>query len=493
MQRVSTNTSLQPAKRRFRWQVSLRMLLILMALVGVSLAIYRWPWEETKQHQIGTEIFQGDIADYVTRSTYHRNWRGAPVLHGPKLIQRNKQVRIESNYYDGELHGPRRVNDHRGRMLWEAHYRNGHLHGPFRAGNGEHWYWSGHYWNDQPHGQWEFITYRPTPQVARPPQGSDLRKSYLFFAENAAIIARRKDKDEDRLFLREKQSWHRGQRHGVWKWESLAGELVNAAEYDDDNFVSWNGAPVVKQFWEWLKTAPLHADAKSLLYASENIAAKQESVTSHQVCFRLADKNEDALPLVVFTEPSKGIRLHLPQGERALVPMLCELACTNGYAFDCRYGTLWLVPNVDPAPAFVDPTGVMQIRFPEGSPQARDWLAEVEVHESFEEDSVLVKKLLAGSSIVAVEGRTIDREPLTPRISDQLRQSYRQQLLLNRYYAMGRNPSMRLLHRISRRDALGLLLHRTGGRCEQQGDGRIVLIDNQPREYPQDPFASPFE
>jgi antitoxin component YwqK of YwqJK toxin-antitoxin module len=478
---MSSDVMTSPANKpnKFRLQISLRMLLLLMAAVGVSLAVFRWPWEETKQHQIGKDLFQGDIADYVTKSTYHRNWRGLPVLHGQMLVQRNKQLRVENNYYDGELHGPRRVYDHRGRLLWEAHYRNGMLHGAFRAGNGEHWYWSGEYWADQPHGQWEFITYRPTQQFVAPPQPSEFHKAYFFFAKNEAIIARRKEKDVERLFIHQHQAWQRGQRHGLWKWKTHEGELLNAAVYEDDNFVRWNGAPVVEQFWDWLQTAPLHAETKRLLFASEHVPAKRDFESTEELCFRLVGAKEDALPLVVYTERVQGSFFHLPPGDRALVPMLCELACTNGYAFDCRYGTLWLVPNVDPAPAFVDRTGVMQIRFPEGSPQARDWLAEVEVQESYGPPDAFIEKLLVGSSIGIDGGIAIDQQLSQRTLRNNNPQFNYNLYMAQRGFRSRGFRSLPSLQRSSRRDAIGLVLHRAGYRCELRGDDKIKLIAEQ--------------
>lgn len=471
--------SKQPPPRRFRLQISLRMLLLLMAAVGVTLAVYRWPWEETKQQSVGTEFFPGEIADFVTKSTYHRSWRGSPVLHGQQTLHRRNQLRHECNFYDGELHGPRRMYDHRGLLLWEAHYRNGKLHGPFRAGDGEHWYWSGHYWNDLPHGEWEFITYRATPQGAQPPQINDFQKSYLFYADNAAIIARRKAQDGDRLFFRQRQAWQRGKRQGVWKWETLDGELINTAVYEDNNFVRWNGAPVVEQFWEWLQTAPLHADTKSLLYASRDIAAVHEFTVYDELSFRLTDEQAAPQSLVVYAEPSKQSVFPVQQGERSLVPMLCEQVCANGYAFDCRFGTLWLVPHVDPAPLFVDGTGVAQIQFPAGSPQARDWLAEVQFQESFEYPTVQITNLLFGSSLQSESN--IRRED---ELFDQ--QNYFRQMLLSRY--ANRRNQARSVQRISRRDAIGLILLRAGYRCELQGADRIVLISDRTEVPPRAPF-----
>src|SRR5689334_15793096 len=93
-------------RRWFRPQISLRTLLVLMSLVGVGLTVYRWPWEEQSQHQIGKN---GDIADYVRTANYRRSWRGPPVKHGLERITRNKKVTLEARYEEGLLQGPRRV------------------------------------------------------------------------------------------------------------------------------------------------------------------------------------------------------------------------------------------------------------------------------------------------------------------------------------------------------------------------------------------------
>jgi hypothetical protein len=322
------------------------------------------------------------------------------------------------------------------------------------------------------------------------PLTTDFHKSYFFFAENSAIIARRKEKDTERLFLRQVQTYHRGRRHGTWKWETHEGELLNSAVYKDDNFVRWNGAPVVEQFWDWLQTASLHAETKRLLFASEQVAAKQDFESTEELCFRLSKAQDDALPLVVYTERVQGSFFHLPPGERALVPMLCELACTNGYAFDCRYGTLWLVPNVDPAPAFVDRTGVMQIRFPEGSPQARDWLAEVEVQESYLPPDAFIEKLLVGSSIGIDGSIAVDHKQFSQRTLRNNNPQFTYNLYMAQRGFRSRGfRSLPSLQRCSRRDAIGLVLHRAGYRCEQQGDDKFKLIADQSA----DGYISPFE
>jgi hypothetical protein len=56
---------------RFRLQFSLRMLLLLMAIIAIGLAIFRWPWEETT------------VGSSETRSErYRRAWDWRRLRHG---------------------------------------------------------------------------------------------------------------------------------------------------------------------------------------------------------------------------------------------------------------------------------------------------------------------------------------------------------------------------------------------------------------------------
>src|SRR5690349_21236113 len=93
-----------PRRPWFRLQFSLRAVLVLMALVGIGLVIYRWPWERVLNFPLDkaegfaipldSGLFHGALgpapdfreekaipARVVT--TFRRDWRGKPIAHGP--------------------------------------------------------------------------------------------------------------------------------------------------------------------------------------------------------------------------------------------------------------------------------------------------------------------------------------------------------------------------------------------------------------------------
>jgi hypothetical protein len=81
-------------QRKFRLQFSLRMLLLLTAIVALGLTIFRWPWETT--------IVDQDISR-TTR--YRRGWNGKPLKNGPETVVSNDSQRkfSEALYEDGIL------------------------------------------------------------------------------------------------------------------------------------------------------------------------------------------------------------------------------------------------------------------------------------------------------------------------------------------------------------------------------------------------------
>lgn len=95
----------------FRWQFSLRMLLILMAVGGVALTIFRWPWEETN-------VSPGGV---VVAKRFRRGWNGIPLQHG--LQQRPfADSSTEQEFY---VDGARRWNrdyDRAGQLTFEQFF-----------------------------------------------------------------------------------------------------------------------------------------------------------------------------------------------------------------------------------------------------------------------------------------------------------------------------------------------------------------------------------
>lgn len=101
----------------FRLQFSLRAMLLLTALVGVAVVVYRWPWKEM------------NVSGFETITTeYRRGWNGKPVKNGLQIteslpysdfktkrwyvddeLRRELVTRLETTdayYHDQKLHGP---------------------------------------------------------------------------------------------------------------------------------------------------------------------------------------------------------------------------------------------------------------------------------------------------------------------------------------------------------------------------------------------------
>lgn len=220
------------SRRWFRPQISLRTLLLLMLLVGVGLTVYRWPWEEQSQHQIGKT---GDIADYVRTAHYRRSWRGPPVKHGLEQVTRNKKMTLQAQYEEGLLQGPRRVYTNSGKLLWEAHYQAGELHGPFRAGDGKEWFWEGEYFRNEPHGEWRFRVARFDRSAPLPPDWRDLQtEGDLLAAFFSGLDGRRNKQQLAANPAVRIQTWKNGRREGVWRTETGDGEVLASEEFHSE-------------------------------------------------------------------------------------------------------------------------------------------------------------------------------------------------------------------------------------------------------------------
>ena len=73
-----------------RLQFSLRALLLLMAIVGAAIVVYRWPWTETEVEYSGTRV-----------TTFRRGWNGKAVRHGERRHTDSHQIVDEEWYEQG--------------------------------------------------------------------------------------------------------------------------------------------------------------------------------------------------------------------------------------------------------------------------------------------------------------------------------------------------------------------------------------------------------
>ena len=51
---------------------------------------------------------------------------------------------------------------------------------------------------------------------------------------------------------------HQRRLHGPARWETAAGEVLQAGEYDGDQLVSWNGEPVIDYLEDWIATGKIN-------------------------------------------------------------------------------------------------------------------------------------------------------------------------------------------------------------------------------------------
>jgi hypothetical protein len=467
-----TTTATHP--RRFRLQVSLRMLLLLMAAVGVALAIYRWPWEETVTSQDSVEPFADpqNVTKIVQRTTYRRDWQGRAVKHGRAQAWEDGYLQQEEHYYDGRLHGQRKVFDKRGRTTQEMSFRDGQLHGPYRSGDGAKWLWQGTYARNEWDGEWSgpCKPYEyPQPFSLVFELGGAAHYPWAHVPGNAMIVHSR---------------WKKGQRHGTWTWRTAAGNTnpETTAEYHHDDLVRWNGQRVVEQFQHWLKGP----EVNDRLLVSELSAAESarweltRQPYSNDLTFVIGDQRH-----IVHLSGIRRAELYLPsQSSGSFVPALCELAARNDLRFAYRYGALWLLPRGAAARPFVDPTGISQIVFADNSPQARDWEELIPVMSSDGAAATCVAQLLEHTSLscevlLPEEGRAPVESDLRPWQTLSPKE---------------------LFFKRRRRDALAYILFMTGCRCELHGDTlRILPIANRSEaqalvkplkyvEIPVDPF-----
>ncbi|WP_254510536.1 toxin-antitoxin system YwqK family antitoxin [Anatilimnocola floriformis] len=450
-----------PRPRRFRLQFSLRMILLLMAAVGVGLTIYRWPWVERDfaYQSIGDDTGASTTTVFERRVTYHRDWLGKPVRHGLSQSLRNGEVWYEANYYDGQLCGPRRVWDLKGKLAIEATYLGDKLHGPFRSGYGGQCEYVGQYEAGEFAGEWRSQS-RCNFGTLTPPD-FDLYIEPTSAQPIRSLFSEFYPRDLDVLVT---SNWRKGKRHGRTTWQTVNGELLNTAEYVNHEIVTWNGEPLVEQFWNWLHEQRDPQLAAWLSKATAGEWSFYRTVGDDKLLFRFPSNSSIKEPLLIHFE-NRAIDIALFDDQHlGLVPALCEYAVQEGCGFDYRYGSLWVVPRAaDPTPPFVDPTGIDLVQFAHGSSQEQEWNEVIPVRSQESLAGDCFAHLLRGTSI------EFDRSA-----SD------------GESYFSFEGKLGDVLFRRRRRDIIGLILYRGGYRCVQFGD-RIYLV----RRWEDMPWTAP--
>src|SRR5678815_1683618 len=97
-----------PKPRRSRLQFSLRLLLLAFTAFAIGFPIwYRWPYEETEEHDSPDPFSKGTTTQTITR-TWRRTWGGGKVRSGREIeeVRRGKFHRKTIRHYDDDqLHG----------------------------------------------------------------------------------------------------------------------------------------------------------------------------------------------------------------------------------------------------------------------------------------------------------------------------------------------------------------------------------------------------
>ena len=306
-----------------RPQFSLRALLILMAVVGAAIVVYRWPWTETKV-----------VSSETITTQYRRGWTGKALKHGVQRTTSSSPIVQEDWYEDDELRRKRSV---QGDIVYnDQSFRGGQLDGPY-FDLGSTSTTRGSYRLGKKDGAWQYSGHQVIEDEVR----------------------------------------RNGERHGPRTWKTPQGRVLQTTEYEDGRLTHWNEQPFEEEFRRWLMTAipdvgvqrkmlatlvRPYAGNPNLHYGEQlNFVGKSGELLVVQWDHDLAEKNTR------FSAPSIG--------ESILMGALDQ-----SHILSYRYGLLHAVPITPQEVDWHDRTGVYDIRFPPGSAAEQYWLSPDQKH-----------------------------------------------------------------------------------------------------------------
>lgn len=303
-----------------RMQFSLRAMLLLMGIVGVALAVFRWPWQETRF---------SDAKSITTE--YRRGWNGKAVKHGVQVetTTSNRALSTQAWYSDDELQ--RRCSLLNGTVVEDAYYRDGKAHGPYKSirprGNVR-----GQYLQGKKIGRWH---------------------------------------EERRQVLRSDE-WQNDQLHGRRTWTTPAGRLLQSAEYEAGRLIRWNGQPADAELRRLVTSSVTDMDLQRWLL---DMFSRRDECTVMVLGGELlfAFGNVDLNPVLRFNSPYPANRRPAPGplASEALLAHTLDRSLTLVYRFE-RFVEVRITPEeLD----WQDRTGLNSIRFEAGSSEEQYWLA----------------------------------------------------------------------------------------------------------------------
>lgn len=413
-------TTSNPVPRRwFRAQFSLRMLLIFMAVVGVGLTVYRWPWEVSSANP-------HPLRRQTRTVTYRRGWTGKRLKHGSERIvdDATKLLTYEAFHFDDEL---RRE------------------------------------WKFEPPGQLKTeIRYYPEREEKRVRYFADL-------AREGIVLEVTSWKSNQRL----KREWR------TYDGRLLQSQVSDYIDTFDQRQIEWNGQPLEKALPLLLADLP-DEQARAAWLAPQSTGGLKQLAYLGDGTIQLQAKDCRYRPrsiigprdftrdqvLVNFAHPETASHLDLhvslntmttTSDEQRPGPSLAEqllgFAAQHDSALCCRFGVVCVVPIAQAIREPADVTGVLAVNFAAGSEQAVEWLEPVDGLEiDLSPPSARLRQFFAATSIAIDLTQLQSREPAAaPRGNLRTGISLR-----------------------PRRDLLGLFLWHHDCRVVQQGNMLII-------------------
>jgi len=409
--------------RTFRPQFTLRLLLLAMALFAIALGVWRWPWVEEvaaydtqrvkppgydEDSRVAWNTPVKSIA--TARIPFHRGWNGAPLKHGLlEAFYSDGRLMLQQPWRDGLLHGLERWYDSRGINI-EQTWNNGERDGPFRYRIGKDWVGEGKFINGVAHFK---------------------RREKESWASGAEIW--------------KTTTWIGEQRHGPARWETAAGEVLQAGEYDGDQLVSWNGEPVIDYLEDWIATGKINDPIEIQRLRGRGVSPVM--VDYSQWPFRNSQARGFNEAFMQWgSKPAEFISNSLPLG---LAP-------------DWRYGQFWLVP-LDEIGFWKDPTGVSDLDVSQLPKLAAVW------NRPHSIDGYLNLPFEQLYAYWPADTETdLDFATHLPEEDQRLKTNF-VRLKPNARFAIGSQDFPSLKH------WLGLRLYQAGLQCELQGNKIVIL------------------
>lgn len=460
----------------FRPQLSLRTLLLLMAVCAIALTAYRCPWvKETQLTWPTTSILDGvdgrsddniEMRDgkllavweepgswiydsattslpYRKTSTFRYGWNFTPLKHGVEEIHEDVGTEhplvLRREYWDGDLRTLTTFSGY-GKVTHCEHRLNGKAHGRFEGAQSWYEHAAGEYEHGKKVGIWT-ATY-------------DVRHG-----DNAETMELQ-------------QSFDKGVLHGDWIWKSPTGLVLQTATFEHGRFAKWNGKPTQEALEELWNQCALSSGARKILQQN---GAPLFDVSQRTGEFEFFGLRRDVTMEWAALHPLKcrfvtlGRRqtidyasvTHLEAGERFLL-----MSLFGGQTLTVRYSQLCVVPICSREILHWDLTNVAAIDFAGGSPQQQAWQETVNPDLIYHDTIEGACLALFGGTPIQVE---VKKEPVR-EIDTFIAADWPERL--SRLKSGVGEPR-------ARRDLFGLLLHLNGWTCQQQGD--TLIVTDMPR------------